>query len=64
MVRDTNKTTELVKYLTDKGILATGLNFPVVPKGDEEIRFQISAAHTESDIDYVLNVLKEYKQTH
>lgn len=64
MVRDTNKTTELVKYLMDKGILATGLNFPVVPKGDEEIRFQISAAHTESDIDYVLNVLKEYKQTH
>ena len=64
MVRDTNKTTELVKYLTDKGILATGLNFPIVPKGDEEIRFQISAAHTESDIDYVLNVLKEYKQTH
>ena len=64
MVRDTNKTTELVNYLTDKGILATGLNFPVVPKGDEEIRFQISAAHTESDIDYVLNVLKEYKQTH
>ena len=64
MVRDTNKTTELVKYLTDKGILATGLNFPVVPKGDEEIRFQISAAHTESDINYVLNVLKEYKQTH
>ncbi len=64
MVRDTNKTTELVKYLTDKGILATGLNFPIVPKGDEEIRFQISAAHTESDINYVLNVLKEYKQTH
>jgi hypothetical protein len=25
---------------------AIGLNFPVVPKGDEEIRFQISADHT------------------
>lgn len=64
MVRDTQKTSELVKYLTENGILATGLNFPVVPKGDEEIRFQISADHTEYDIDYVIGVLKEYKETH
>ena len=62
MVRDTQKTRELVKYLTKNGILATGLNFPVVPKGDEEIRFQISAAHTKEDIDFVLNVLNEYKK--
>ena len=60
MVRDTAKTTAIVKHLTDNKILATGLNFPVVPKGDEEIRFQISADHTEADIDYVINVLKEY----
>ncbi len=64
MVRDTQKTTELVKYLTENGVLATGLNFPVVPRGDEEIRFQISADHTEADIDYVLGVLKQYKDTH
>ncbi len=64
MVRDTQKTSELVKYLTENGILATGLNFPVVPKGDEEIRFQISADHTEYDIDYVIGVLKQYKETH
>lgn len=64
MVRDTQKTSELVKYLTKNGILATGLNFPVVPKGDEEIRFQISADHTEYDIDYVIGVMKEYKETH
>jgi glycine C-acetyltransferase len=62
MVRDTKKTTELVNYLIDKGILATGLNYPVVPKGDEEIRFQINAGHTPYDIDYALNVLKDYKQ--
>jgi glycine C-acetyltransferase len=34
----------------------------VVPKGDEEIRFQISASHTEQDIDYVLNVLSDFAQ--
>jgi glycine C-acetyltransferase len=29
----------------------------VVPKGDEEIRFQVNADHTEADIDEVLSVL-------
>ncbi|MBI5047486.1 MAG: aminotransferase class I/II-fold pyridoxal phosphate-dependent enzyme [Deltaproteobacteria bacterium] len=62
MVRDTQKTSEMVKYLFDNDILATGLNFPVVPKGDEEIRFQVSASHTERDIDYLLNILKRFKE--
>lgn len=61
MVRDTQKTTDLVNFLTQNGVLATGLNFPVVPKGDEEIRFQVSASHTEADIDYVIGVLRAYK---
>ncbi len=59
MVRDTGKTIELVKYLKDNGILATGLSYPVVPRGDEEIRFQVSASHTKYDMDYVLKVLGE-----
>ena len=63
MVRDTPETARLVEYLTEQGVLATGLNFPVVPKGDEEIRFQVNADHTEADIDYVLGVLKKYKES-
>ena len=62
MVRDTKKTTELVNYLIENGILGTGLNYPVVPKGDEEIRFQINADHTPYDLEYALNVLKDYKE--
>lgn len=61
MVRDTKKTKAIVEYLTENGILATGLSYPVVPQGDEEIRFQVCADHTEGDIDYVLDVLKKYK---
>lgn len=57
MVRDTQKTADLVAHLFDNGVLATGLNYPVVPKGDEEIRFQVNADHTEADIDYALDVL-------
>ena len=57
MVRDTERTTALVSHLHENGVLATGLNYPVVPKGDEEIRFQVNADHTETDIDQVLGVL-------
>ena len=61
MVRDTERTARLVQFLIANGVLGTGLNFPVVPRGDEEIRFQISAEHTEFDIDYALDVLKKFK---
>ena len=64
MVRDTSKTVELVEYLKSNGILSTGLSYPIVPRGDEEIRFQICAAHTRYDIDCVLKVLNTYKATH
>lgn len=62
MVRNTQKTAELVHFLFENGILATGLKYPVVPKGDEEIRFQISADHTPYDIDCVLEVLGRFKK--
>lgn len=60
MVRDTARTSALVAHLHANGVLATGLNFPVVPKGDEEIRFQVSAEHTPADIDFVLGVLAAF----
>ena len=60
MVRDTRRTSALVAHLRDNGILATGLNYPVVPRGDEEIRFQVSADHTEADIDEALGVLARF----
>jgi len=60
MIRDTAKTRDLVRYLRRHGVLVTGLTYPVVPKGDEEIRAQINADHTESDIDHVLGLLAAY----
>jgi len=61
MIRDTARTRALTQYLYEKGVLVTGLSFPVVPKGDEEIRTQINADHTESDIDHVLDLLAQYQ---
>lgn len=61
MVRDSKATSDRVRHLRRRGILATGLNFPVVPHGDEEIRFQICADHTAGDIDEALGVLRDFK---
>lgn len=60
MVRDTAMTIRLTQHLRKNGILATGLSFPVVPRGDEEIRFQISADHTQTDLEEALRVLAEF----
>jgi len=60
MVRDTARTRALVEHLKAAGILATGLAYPVVPRGDEEIRFQVNASHTPADIDEVLAALASF----
>jgi len=62
MLRDTARTSAMVAHLRSNSILATGLNYPVVPKGDEEIRFQISADHTPADIDAALEVLGRFER--
>ncbi|MCB9761070.1 MAG: aminotransferase class I/II-fold pyridoxal phosphate-dependent enzyme [Alphaproteobacteria bacterium] len=61
MVRDTARCAAMVQRFSEAGVLVVGLNYPVVPKGDETIRFQINAAHTEADIDQVLSVLEDMK---
>ena len=40
-----------VCLLIAKGIYVIGFSYPVVPKDQARIRVQISAAHTEEDID-------------
>jgi glycine C-acetyltransferase len=62
LLRDSARTSALVAHLRRECILATGLNYPVVPKGDEEIRFQISADHTAADIDSALQALVRFVQ--
>jgi glycine C-acetyltransferase len=60
MIRDTRRTRALVHHLFERGVLVTGLTYPVVPRGDEEIRAQVNADHTEGDIDYVLAQLEAF----
>ena len=61
LVRDTDRTRATVRGLFERQILAVGLTYPVVPRGDETIRFQVNAAHTEADIAQVLDALREIR---
>lgn len=51
LLGDSAKTTHYKQGLYKGGILVTSINYPVVPKGRDEIRVQISAAHTPDDIE-------------
>ncbi len=57
LIGDPVKTAEVVEGLFNEGILVTNISYPIVPKGKDEIRVQISAAHTKKDIDEFLQKL-------
>lgn len=57
-IRDAARTAAAVRQLFDHGILATAIIYPVVPRGDDSIRFQISAEQTAADIDEALAALE------
>ena len=42
---------DFARRLLDEGIYVIGFSYPVVPQGQARIRVQISAAHSEKDID-------------
>ena len=61
LIGDPFKTSALVAKLFKKNIIVTNISFPVVPKGRDEIRVQISAVHTKKDIDQLVNAFAEEK---
>lgn len=61
LIGDPVKTRGLVDFLFSKNILVTNISYPVVQKGRDEIRIQISAAHTKEEIDSLIKSMKEFK---
>jgi len=55
MLGDANLAQTMSQKLLEHGIYAIGFFYPVVPKGKARIRTQISAAHTEEDLDKAIN---------
>lgn len=51
MLGDAKIASEMADRLLAEGIYVIGFSFPVVPKGQARIRTQISAAHTQAQLD-------------
>lgn len=51
MIGDAKVAVEFADAVLQEGIYVIGFSFPVVPKGQARIRVQISAAHTQEDLD-------------
>merc|ERR1719228_811772 len=51
MLMDEKLNSEFASLMLEEGIFVIGLSFPVVARGKARIRVQISAAHSEEEID-------------
>jgi len=51
MLGDARLAADMAQRLLGHGIYVIGFSFPVVPKGQARIRVQLSAAHSEADVD-------------
>lgn len=59
MLQDAPLSQKFAEKLLEKGIYVIGFFYPVVPKGEARIRVQLSAAHTEEQIDRAVNAFIE-----
>jgi glycine C-acetyltransferase len=55
MLGDAKVASEMASRLLAEGIYVIGFSFPVVPKGQARIRTQISAAHTQEQLDKAIS---------
>jgi glycine C-acetyltransferase len=59
MLGDAKVAGEMAQRLLDKGVYVIAFSFPVVPQGKARIRTQMSAAHSDDDIDRAVAAFTE-----
>lgn len=60
-IGDDMKAMQLTSYLQDRGIFATPVISPAVPKGEALIRTSYMASHKREDLQYVVDVFAQAK---
>ncbi|AXK31373.1 glycine C-acetyltransferase [Streptomyces armeniacus] len=51
MIGDAAEAARMAELLLDRGVYVIGFSYPVVPMGQARIRVQLSAAHSEEDVE-------------
>ncbi|TKT82426.1 glycine C-acetyltransferase [Aquamicrobium sp. LC103] len=59
MLGDAKCAQKMAAALDERGVYVAGFFYPVVPKGRARIRTQMSAALTETDIDFAIDAFKD-----
>ncbi|MBQ1674590.1 MAG: glycine C-acetyltransferase [Oscillospiraceae bacterium] len=62
MLYDPRTAQEFARRMLEKGVYVVGFCYPVVPKGKDRIRTQISAGHTKEDLDFAVKCFGEVKK--
>ena len=62
MLYDPRTAHEFARRMLDKGVYVVAFCYPVVPKGKDRIRTQISAGHSKADIDHAVKAFGEVKK--
>jgi len=63
MLGDAALTTRFADAMLDQGVYVIGFSYPVVPQGKARIRTQISAAHTQADLEFALEKFAVVKRS-
>jgi glycine C-acetyltransferase len=59
MLGDAALASKFAEAMLERGVYVIGFSFPVVPQGKARIRTQISAAHTQADLERTVKVFVE-----
>lgn len=62
MLYDAKVAQEFAVRMLEKGVYVVGFSFPVVPQGKARVRTQVSAAHTEKELDFAIKCFAEVKR--
>ena len=62
MLGDAKLANQFADYLLGEGIYVIGFSYPVVPKGKARIRTQISAAHSQEDLEFAVDKFRQAKE--
>ena len=62
MLYDPKIANEFARRMLEKGVYVVGFCYPVVPKGRDRVRTQISAGHTKEDLDFAVKCFGEVKK--
>lgn len=62
MLGDARLAQEMSRRMIERGVFVVGFFYPVVPQGKARIRTQISAAHTQEDLDFAIRTFAAVRQ--